>query len=409
MPGRWKTPIADRGLVVEQAAQRVAARSELEAGDVREARDLSLLRRADDDVAELLFRRQPALRVDRELERRVRRRRRRAEHAGRHLDVLFADRAHDVGRRQLARGQPIRIEPDAHAVFAGAEDLHGADARQARQLVLHLQERVVRQVEHVVAVVRRDQVHDHQEVGRRLFGRHADALHVLRQARQRLRHAVLHLHLRVVEVGAERERDGQRQRAVRGRLREHVEHVLDAVHLLLERRGHGFGDHLRVGARERRAHDDRRRHDGGIFADRQLQERQGAGDDDPDGEDDGEDRSGDEEGREVHCAPPIVGHRRVDLHAGPHALQAVDHDQLAGRQPLADDAQAVDERPERDGPRLDLLVGADDQHEAAIEIGADRAILDEHARIRRACPADGGGRTVPASDGGRGCGRSRGR
>ena len=82
--------------------------------------------------------------------------------------------------------------------------------RQARQLVLHLQVRVVRQVEHVVALVRRDQVHDHDEVGRRLLGGDADALHVLRQARQRLRDAVLHLHLRVVEIGAEREGDGQR-------------------------------------------------------------------------------------------------------------------------------------------------------------------------------------------------------
>ena len=120
----------------------------------------------------------------------------------------------------------------------------------ARELVLHLQVRVVREVEHVVALVRRDEVHDHDEVGRGLLGRHADALHFLRQPRQRLRDAVLHLHLRVVEVGAEREGDRQRQRAVGRRLREHVEHALDAVDLLLERRRHGLGDDLRVGARD---------------------------------------------------------------------------------------------------------------------------------------------------------------
>ena len=89
----------------------------------RQPRDLPVRRRADDDVAELLLGGQPALRVDRELERRVGRRRRRAEHAGRHLDVLLADRADDVARRQLPRRQPVRIEPDAHAVLAGAEDL----------------------------------------------------------------------------------------------------------------------------------------------------------------------------------------------------------------------------------------------------------------------------------------------
>ena len=81
--------------------------------------------------------------------------------------------------------------------------------------------------------------------------------------------------------------------------------------------------------------------------------------------------------------------------AGPHALQAVDDDELAGGEAVAHDAQAVDHRPERDRARLDLLVAADDEHEAAIEIGADGAILDEHARVGRPCPAGAGGRTGP--------------
>ena len=122
------------------------------------------------------------------------------------------------------------------------------------------------------------------------------------QARQRLRDAVLHLHLRVVEIGAEREGDGQRHPAVGGRLREHVEHVLDAVDLLLERRGDGLGDDLRIGARIGRAHDHRRRHDLRILADRQLEEREGAGDDDHQRQHGREDRPVDEEAREVHGA-----------------------------------------------------------------------------------------------------------
>ena len=73
---------------------------------------------------------------------------------------------------------------------------------------------------------------------------------------------------------AEREGDRQRHRAVGCRLREHVEHALDAVDLLLERRGHGLGDDLRVGAGIRRADDDRRRHDARVFADRQPEQRQ---------------------------------------------------------------------------------------------------------------------------------------
>ena len=215
--------------------------------------------------------------------------------AGGDLHVLLTDRADDVAGRQLARCQPIGVEPHAHAVFARAEHLDRANAADPRQLVLHLQVRVVRQVEHVVALVRRDEVDDHDEVGRRLLGRHADALHVLRQPRLRLRHAVLHLHLRVVEIGAEREGDRQGQRAVRRRLREHVEHAVDAVHLLLERRGDGLGDYLRVGAGERRAHDDGRGHDGGVFTDRQTHEREQPADDDQQRQDDREDRTRDEE------------------------------------------------------------------------------------------------------------------
>src|SRR3954453_15100718 len=75
--------------------------------------------------------------------------------------------------------------------------------------------------------------------------------------------------------------------------------------------------------------------------------------------------------------------RRVDLRAGPHPLQAVHYHELPGLDALADDAQAVDERPERDRPRLDLLVAADDQHETPVEIGPHGAVLDQHTSIRR--------------------------
>ena len=222
----------------------------------------------------------------------------RAEDAGRDLHVLLADRPNDVGRRQPARRQPIGIEPDAHAVLARAEDLRAADAGNARELVLHPQVGEVRQIQQVVALVGRDEVHDHDEVGRGLLGHDADALHFRRQPRQRLRHAVLHLHLRVVEIGAEREGDGERHPAVGCRLREHVEHVLDAVDLLLERRGHRLGDDPRVRARIGGAHDDCRRHDLRVLADRQLEERQRAGHDDHQRQHGREDRPIDEELRE---------------------------------------------------------------------------------------------------------------
>jgi hypothetical protein len=80
-------------------------------------------------------------------------------------------------------------------------------------------------------------VDDHGQVGRLLARGDAQPLHVFRQLRQGDGHAVLHQHLRGVEVGAELEGDRQHHLAVVGALRRHVEHVLDAVDLLLDRRG----------------------------------------------------------------------------------------------------------------------------------------------------------------------------
>ena len=84
------------------------------------------------------------------------------------------------------------------------------------------------------------------------------------------RDAVLHQHLRRIEVGAELEGDGERELAVAGRLRRHVEHVLDAVDLLLERRGDGVGDDLGRGAGIGGGDRDRRRRDLRILRDRQA-------------------------------------------------------------------------------------------------------------------------------------------
>ncbi len=143
-------------------------------------------------------------------------------------------------------------------------------------------------------------MHQHGEVGRR-FGRgHAQIARDVRQARQRLVHAVLHELLRKVRIGAELEGDGQRQRAVRRRLRRHVEHALDAADLLLERRRHRVRDGVGIGAGEHRGHDDRGRHDLGIFRDRQLCERDQAGQEDDDRDHAGEDRPVDEEFGQVH-------------------------------------------------------------------------------------------------------------
>ncbi|RMS61735.1 hypothetical protein ALP65_04617 [Pseudomonas aeruginosa] len=190
-----------------------------------------------------------------------------AQQLGGDLAVLLADGVDHVGGGEVARGDLVRVQPDAQRIVAEAEQLDVADAVEAGQFVLHVEHRVVRQVEHVVAVIRRGQVHDHGQVGRGLVDGDAEPGHFFRELRLGPGDAVLHLHLGVVQVGAEGEGDGQGQLAVGGRLGGHVEHVLHPGDRLFQGRGDGLADDFRVGAGEVGADHDGRRHHFRVFAD----------------------------------------------------------------------------------------------------------------------------------------------
>ena len=213
---------------------------------------------------------EPAGDVERVLELLARRRRRHADLAGGDLLALLLDRLDDVLRHQPARLQLVRIEPDPHRILAGAEHGDVADAGQARQLVPQVDGGVVGQEQAVVAGVRRRQRHEQQDRGRLLLHRDALVLHRLRQLRQRGRDAVLHQHLREVQVGADLEGDRQRIGAVGGAVGLHVEHVLDAVDLLLDRQRDGVDHGLGAGAGIAGGDLHRRRHDVGILRDREA-------------------------------------------------------------------------------------------------------------------------------------------
>ena len=192
---------------------------------------------------------------------------RRADLARGHLHVLLADGGDHVAGGEVARGHFLRVEPHAHGVVAGAEHAHVTHAVQPRERVAHVQRGVVAQIQRVVAAVGRGQVHHHEERRRTLQRGNADGAHFFGQARQRLCHAVLHLYLGAVDVRADAEGDGQRQRAVDRRLRGHVEHVFDADDFLLERCGDRFGNDLGVGAGVGGAHHHRGRHHFRVLAD----------------------------------------------------------------------------------------------------------------------------------------------
>ena len=81
-----------------------------------------------------------------------------------------------------------------------------------------------------------------------LLGHHPLLLHRHRQLRHGRRDAVLDQHLREVQVGANVERDRERVAAIRGAGGLHVEHLLDAVDLLLDGQRDRLDQRLGAGA-----------------------------------------------------------------------------------------------------------------------------------------------------------------
>ena len=149
-------------------------------------------------------------------------------------------------------------------------------------------------------------MYDHHQVGRALVGDDALPAYFLRQSRLGGRNPILHQHLRLIEVGAELEGDGELHRAVARRIGGHVEHVLDTIDLLLDRRRDGGGDRLGVGARIDGGDDDGRWRDLGILRDRKLGVGDGADQQKHDRQHRCEDRPVDEEMGEAHCGAPAA-------------------------------------------------------------------------------------------------------
>ena len=135
-----------------------------------------------------------------------------------------------------------------------------------------------------------------------LLCRHALELHLLRQRRKGDGHPVLHEDLRQIGIRADGEGDGQSVGAVVGAGRLHVEHVLDAVDLLLDRQGDGVDEGPGAGAGVARRDLHGRRHDIGILRARQLDERDEADEHDDQRDHVGQHRPIDEEARDRACA-----------------------------------------------------------------------------------------------------------
>src|SRR4029077_1882000 len=143
-------------------------------------------------------------------------------------------------------------------------------------------------------------MHDHGDVGRLFFRRYTDALYIGRENGDRDGDAILDQHLRGIEIGAKLKGDAERHVAVARALRRHVEHVLNAIDLLLDWRRNRFRYYLRVGAGIGGRDLDRWWRNVRILRNRKRRKRDHPDERDDDADDAREDRPVDEEVRKVH-------------------------------------------------------------------------------------------------------------
>src|SRR5450830_1386201 len=151
--------------------------------------------------------------------------------------------------------------------YSDAPKLDLPDAVDAVERVVDVDERVVPEEQAVIRALGRIERNEHERRALRLAVGEPELVHLDGNAGQGLRDAVLGVDLVGVAVGADLERDPDGDRTV---VRVHgleVQHVLDAVHLLLDRRRDGLLDCQRVGARIGGLDLDERRDDVGELRD----------------------------------------------------------------------------------------------------------------------------------------------
>ena len=204
--------------------------------------------------------------------------------------ALFGQGFHHLFGGYLVGTHPVRIEPNAHGVLTGAEDLCRADARDSAQLGDEVDVPVVEEELHVRVLVRGIQVHIHQHVRTEIVHDHAFALNQWRQTAHDLIHTVHDVHRGLVGVGAHVEHDLNRCLSRAGRVGSHVLHVRNTVDGAFQRDEAGLLEHL--GARARVVEGDHHHHRSHVreLGDRHGCDRQPSQEQNQQGDDDGQRR-----------------------------------------------------------------------------------------------------------------------
>ena len=148
----------DRRLAVEADDAALVQRAKLGMADIREAYEVAL-HVLEDEIVELLRRLEIGLGEHGEFALHA------LDAAGGHIDVLPAKRVLDVLRGEVVGGEALGIEPDAHRIFALAEQGHGGNPAQRLQLILDVAVGVIGDLERRVPVAGEGDVEDRLGIG----------------------------------------------------------------------------------------------------------------------------------------------------------------------------------------------------------------------------------------------------
>ena len=237
----------DGRLVVEHTVKGVILFADFGARDVLQLDDAALVVLAHDDFVELRGGLQTPAGKQRIGEHAILLSGRGADRAERSLDILLRDCGDDLLGIDAQCRQSLRIEPDAHREFRPV-DGHVAHAGHAKENRLDVAVGVVRERKAVDRPLRRIEREEAQRIGRLGADAAAELLGFRRQFRLGLRQTVLHLDEIHVAVGFDVERNFQLVLAVVRAVARHVEHVVDTVDFVFDRRGDGVHHLLRIGA-----------------------------------------------------------------------------------------------------------------------------------------------------------------
>ena len=170
-----------------------------------------------------------------------------AKLATRYNHALATDGIDNFRNRYTQVSEAIGFDPDTHRIITGAEDIDSADALDAGQSILDINQRIVTQEVLIEAWILCSQRNQHEDIGQRFFRGHAEARNLRRKFGGGGSNAILGKYRIQVRVGARFEGNLDSHGAIVGVDGLHVDHVVDTVDFLLQRRRYRLFDTHRVG------------------------------------------------------------------------------------------------------------------------------------------------------------------